>query len=226
MRLLLASPLLCLLVIGGVAIAIFQATRECSANDAWSYGLVIRKYWFPAICVLILAIALLFGVPLLVCASGLDITGPSWKYWLQTLAGNWSPDSFPPFSPAGATPPAPALSVSEKYLFAFSATLAILLNNAAIIFLISIVWKLLAERRDAMKLRTAFAQRDLVIGTTVTKALANLIPEKNFDQVRELVQNSIGEARAEWENTTLNDIYGPEFAEKLRNRMRELNIIP
>ncbi|SRR6266478_6882917 len=99
MRLLLASPLLCLLVIGGVAIAIFQATRECSANDAWSYGLVIRKYWFPAICVLILAIALLFGVPLLVCASGLDITGPSWKYWLQTLAGNWSPDSFPPFSP-------------------------------------------------------------------------------------------------------------------------------
>ncbi len=77
-----------------------------------------------------------------------------------------------------------------------------------------------------MKLRTAFAQRDLVIGTTVTKALANLIPEKNFDQVRELVQNSIGEARAEWENTTLNDIYGPELAEKLRNRMRELNIIP
>ena len=77
-----------------------------------------------------------------------------------------------------------------------------------------------------MKLKTAFAQRDLVIGTTVTQAVANLIPEKDFDQIRQIIQNSIGAARTEWENNTLNDIYGPEVAEKLRNRMREMNIIP
>jgi hypothetical protein len=77
-----------------------------------------------------------------------------------------------------------------------------------------------------MKLKTAFAQRDLVIGTTVTKAVADLVPEKNLDQIRAIIQNSIGEARTEWETNTLNDIYGPEVAEKLRNRMREMNIIP
>ena len=229
MRLLLASPLIWLLAIGAVTIALFEAIRNSkTVVRTRSYGIVIRRYWIPVISVTIVVIALLFGIPLLVCLCNLDITGSSWRYWLQTLAGNWSPDSFPPFSAAGVTleRPLPALSFSESYRFAFSATLAILLNNAAIIFLISIIWKLLAERRSAMKLKTAFAQRDLVIGTTVTKAVADLVPEKNLDQIRAIIQNSIGEARTEWETNTLNDIYGPEVAEKLRNRMREMNIIP
>jgi hypothetical protein len=184
------------------------------------------------------SIFVVIDLPFLLNKS-VNLTADSSKFWLQTFAGNWSPDSFPPLSrkppvsdqnpkppTSDQSQPAPTLQPLERYEFSVSAVVGILLNNATIIVLLGLVWRFAKERITAMKLKTAFAQRDLVIGTTLANAISSLVPEKNPAQIREIVSKSILEARAEWENQTLNDIYGPEAAEKLRTKMRNLNITP
>jgi hypothetical protein len=118
-----------------------------------------------AITVIFVTVAwLIFGLPW-VLGDTFDLTGQGWRFWLQTLAGNWSPDGFPPFSDQGATPErsTPVLSNPQRYWFVFSATVAVLLNNATIIIIIGLIWRLITELRTVMNLRQAFATKDQMI---------------------------------------------------------------
>jgi hypothetical protein len=162
-----------------------------------------------------------------------DTTTPGWKFWLQTGAGNWSPDYFPPFSqkslevaPARPAQTGSALSSWNQYAFALSASVAFWLNNATIIFLIGLVWRFARERSTAMKLKTAFATRDSDIEINVINSVRPLVPPAKQQEVENAIRQAIVEAQRRWETTTLNSIYGPEVAAKLRQRMKDLSISP
>lgn len=77
-----------------------------------------------------------------------------------------------------------------------------------------------------MKLTTAFAMRDGEIETTVIDAVVSLVPESQQTLIKDIVQKSIDSAAKHWQTETLNDVYGPEKAEHLRRKMKELQIIP
>jgi len=165
-----------------------------------------------------------FDVPYLT-GKTLDITTYGWKFWLQTFAGNWSPESFPPFLEASGNATKPgSISQDDKDLFSISAGIAIWLNNLIIIALALSLWKATIDRRSAMKLGAAFGQRDVIIGTNIIEAIVQL-PDKSVSNIRTTVIRSISDGDNEWENITLNDIYGPEKAERIRVKLRELREI-
>jgi hypothetical protein len=219
--------------------AAYLLTLALFVRSLWWLAIFLRKRWrelLSAVCehwkrALIVSwifSVLVFCSPFLLNGVG-DITAADWKFWLQTVAGNWSPDSFPPISsgnPPTVTPqPGPTLNPSEQYLFALSAVIAFWLNNAIILAVIGFFWRLALERRTAMKLRTAFALRDAEIETTVFEALTREMP-KGPDQVKDVVQEAVRSAAKHWETKTLDDMYGPEEAERLRRKMKDLNIAP
>jgi len=204
-------------------LAIFLRKRW---RDILSAG---REHWKRALIISWIFLVLVFCSPFLLNEVG-DITAANWKFWLQTVAGNWSPDSFPSFFSKSSGNPStvpsqlgPTLNPSEQYLFALSAVIAFWLNNAIILAVIGFFWRLALERRTAMKLRTAFALRDAEIETTVFEALVREMP-KNPDQLKDVVQDAVHSAAKHWETKTLDDMYGPEEAERLRRKMKGLNI--
>jgi hypothetical protein len=107
---------------------------------------------------------LIFGLPWVV-SNHFDLTGEYSKFWFQTVAGNWSPDGFPAFFDPGATPDRSArvLSRAHQYWFTLSAIFASLLNNAMILLIIGLIWRLLSELRTIMNLRQALATKDQMI---------------------------------------------------------------
>lgn len=75
-----------------------------------------------------------------------------WLYWMQVVSGNWSPVTSLPGDPA-----TPHLS---RWTFAFSAVLAVLLNNSLIFAVLGLLWRQFTTRRREMKLIQAFVHRD------------------------------------------------------------------
>jgi hypothetical protein len=86
----------------------------------------------------------------------------AWTYWMQLAAGNWSPVTTLPGDPS-----TPHLS---RWTFAFSAILAVFLNNSLIFAVIALVWRQFTTRRTAMKLIQAFVERDEINKTAVINA--------------------------------------------------------
>jgi len=191
------------------------------------------------IAVLILATVLISLPTILVRFC--DMTTNEWKYALSTATGNWSADSFPPLQNAAttattstsssvaeaATPKTnKSLSDDNRWWYAFSVNIAFWVNNLILFGLLGWIWRLELQRRSSMRLKTAFKMRDTDIEVIVTNAVASLVPNKDAKTIRTVVQASMDEATKHWETETLNAIYGPEQAERLRHKMKDLQIIP
>lgn len=77
-----------------------------------------------------------------------------------------------------------------------------------------------------MKLKTALATRDSDIEINVINSVRSLVPPSKQQEVEDAIRQAIAEAQRKWETTTLDSIYGPEVAGKLRQRMKDLSISP
>lgn len=68
-----------------------------------------------------------------------------WLFWIQTAAGNWSP---------------PDHRIVSPWWLAFSAIVAVLLNNGLVWVLLLFVWRSIVNWRRNMRLSQAVAVRD------------------------------------------------------------------
>lgn len=165
------------------------------ACGRWFYSL-----WLAALSVAIVCGVLFVVVPVTVNYMGWDTTTAEAKFWLQTIAGNWSPDSFAPFihsNPNEARETGKSesgLSEGDRYWFSFSAVVAILLNNGTILVIFGLIWRLIITWRNVMKmnLRQAFVSRDQMI----KQALAdNFAGDKD---VKDKIEKAFRTGQADW----------------------------
>jgi len=84
-----------------------------------------------------------------------------WLYWMQVVAGNWSPATSLPGDPSTPHP--------SRWTFAFSAILAVFLNNSLIFAVLALLWRQFTTRRATMKLIQAFVERDEINKTEVIR---------------------------------------------------------
>jgi hypothetical protein len=218
--------LACLLPFGLAILVLCRATTFIQEHHQRIRGIrdeirdTVREHWRPILLVMAFIVFIVFDLPYLL-NKATDITGPYWKYWLQTVAGNWSPEAFPPFSPkpkspdtksepdpsqatTAQTPPAqtaPALSDADRYEFSLSAALAFWLNNAIIIVLIGLVWRISIERRRLMDIATALKDRDSMVIATIQgifrKATLPLNSAERLDIIHE-VEDAFNKGANDW----------------------------
>jgi hypothetical protein len=172
-----------------LVLAVSQSVAFFRANGRAFLSILRRRFATIAVTALTIVV-LIFDVPFLLIHF-VDPTGPDWKYWLATISGNWSPDSFPGLPSGNLTPPQSSqsyhiLSIGELYKFSLSASLAFWLNNAIIIVVSGLVWSLFAERIKQMNVATAWKLRD-----QMALALVDTLAEEEFDneEIREKVKS-------------------------------------
>jgi hypothetical protein len=171
----------------------------------------------------VVSLWLLFVLPYVAVSNHFTTTSPDWKFWLQTVAGNWSPDSFPPLSAQPAEEQKTSsvssanLSTSAKYQFTFSAIIAVLLNNALYLIIVTLLWRFTEarERIRKMLLRQAFDAFELAsrnemlrkfVGPTATSA--------DVARANSLILEGLANARKEAVNI-ISATLGPEEARAL-----------
>lgn len=149
--------------------------------------------------------ALFLLMPALLALCGWDFTTAEWRFWLQTVAGNRSPDAYPPLvSPEAGAETNSLTRLSARYWYAFAAILAVLLNNGLIILLIGLVWRLSARvRKVLMNVKQALATRDEMI----EQALLNEF--SNDENLVSRVEKALKSARHSWPGH-LRAIFGNE----------------
>ena len=138
----------------------------------------IRKHWKAILTIVGIFLFLLVDLPYLIKGYP-GLTSPMGKYWLQVVAGNWSPPqdaaasigSSPRESAAVTQALVPTISA---YGYAFSIVLAILLNNALYVAIIGITWTI-ATRRDAMDNADVL----LISMGYIQNAMENILEEDN-----------------------------------------------
>lgn len=121
-----------------------------------------------------------------------------WTFWLQTVSGNWSPD-HPPVS---------------RWAYAFSAIVAVLLNNATLLAVISLIWRLAHLWRRDMRVNQAFTARDQMNKQALYKKFADLSGGIDDREMRKRVDESFEEGKARWREH-LVVVFGHEEAGRL-----------
>lgn len=117
-----------------------------------------------------------------------------WIFWLQTLSGNWAPYDDPPVS---------------RWSYAFSAVVAVLLNNALVFVVIGLIWRLVAEWKKRMKLDQVLAAHDQATKLALYKRLPG-----EMDKIRDAFKESNEQWYAE-----LTTLFGEEEANRVRSMM-------
>jgi hypothetical protein len=126
--------------------------------------------------------------------------GSKWEqrlFWIQTLAGNWSPPDHIILSP---------------WWFALSAILAIILNNGLVWVALLFVWRFIVNWRRTMRLSQAFAVRDQMNKQELFRLFGD--DPETMDKIKRAFQ--VGEKR--WESE-LTVIFGEPEAKRLREIM-------
>jgi hypothetical protein len=155
-----------------------------------------RKHWKSAALILAWFVFLVFDLPYLINQVA-DPTTPSWKFLLETFSGNWNPDAFPQL---GQTPPATspaigqsssALSPLARYQFSLAASVAFWLNNAVILGILGLIWKLAKERVNKMQFSTAWKLRDLLAQSAAEElAKAEFPDQESRDKVMKVFRKA------------------------------------
>jgi hypothetical protein len=108
--------------------------------------------------------------------DGGNPTRGQWLYWFEVAAGNWSPQDKPPVS---------------KWAFALSAVLAVLLNNALFITVVSFLWRIWRTR---MQLGQAVTTRD-----QMNKQALFEIFDPSDEVIREKINAAFRQGENAWE---------------------------
>lgn len=147
-----------------------------------------------AVCFLILLPTMLEGK-----LSGAPATQAKWVFVFQTISGNWT-------GTQGA--------YIDDWWFAFSAVIAVLLNNSLAIVLITLIWRWNVERARAMKLSQAFVTRDEMNKQALFRRLSN-----DPDTMKR-INEAFSEGQSDWAEH-LVEVFGKEDADRLLSSLGE-----
>lgn len=200
---LLVEALAWLLVYGVVIralallITLISSRRKTIFNFTRQHGHFIAEL---TVVVLVLTIVLPF-----LASRYFTLTTPVLLFVFDTFSGNWTPDAFP-----GGTAAAAKISSPASFLFSASVAVAILLNNAIILSVILVAWRLYkAGRRLTMNLAKALTVKTATEITCVLHAI-----DKNDTNTRQRVSLAFKEAANEWREHLINMI-GEEQAKEV-----------
>ena len=154
----------------------------------------LARYRRPALAVCLICLMLVLVLVLLpwlledqlwrgASSSSRSSGDKQWLFWFEVASGNWSPAS-PPVS---------------HWAFAFSAVVAVLLNNALLVALIGLVWRaIVVWRRVRMQVGQAFVTRDQMNKQALFK---------RFDVADPKVLQQVNEAFVEGEQAWRQNLY-------------------
>jgi len=131
-----------------------------------------------------------------------------WLYWMQVVSGNWSPVTSLPGDPS-----IPHLS---RWTFAFSAILAVFLNNSLIFAVLALLWRQFTTRRATMKLIQAFVQRDQINKHEVIRAF-KVNGELDIETL-EKIDRAFEIGASKWQENT-KVVFGEEEAARLMDML-------
>jgi hypothetical protein len=161
---------------------------------------MVRRWLIGCLAVL-LFLALVFGlIPFLIedqLWDGKAAAVP--RFWWQTFAGNWSPDPRPDISP---------------WAFAFSAVLAVFLNNAFGLLAGAAIWRWAIERRTLMRLGQVLATRDAMNKQALFRVLAD-----DPDSIA-LINTAFEQGAEDWKKHIVS-VFGEDEAKRLLSKLGE-----
>lgn len=189
-----------ILPLGLLIIALTVGTRELLRRRHALWGGFCRHLRTTILVSAVLTLMLIDGPYVL--DRLFDITSPGWKFWLQTFAGNWSPDSFPHEDPSGGGQLSPGIvrawSPREHFLFAISAGLAFWINNLMVVALAGWVWRLAGDRRRAMTFAAALRLKESFARAAVLDLL-DRFPVGERQSILELFDEAMAQAEVDLE---------------------------
>lgn len=144
-------------------------------------------------------------------------------FFFQLVTGNWS---NPPYitdqklrKPFEMIP----------FRMAASISFAIMLNLAALGLFAWLLKRFRDLRMEVnamahtnLVLKTVSAQRDVIMGTNVVEAVSRITPQTDPQEIRNAVIGTMAKVDNELENEIFPEMYGPEKAEKIRAKLKEL----
>lgn len=148
------------------------------------------------------------------------------RFWLQTVAGNWSSGS--------EVNELINQGVISKLEFAISAAVAVLLNNFLFIIIIGFIWKFITQRKRVMRVADVLILEEFFTKKALHKALSQTIHEvvsrdttaKPSDQplidsrrLDEILDSAFREGQVELQETL------PEVAEDRDEALKILKLI-
>ena len=169
---------------------------------------------------LVIALALACGVGFYVYDLSQVRKSVHWQYFNQVITGNWS-----------SVQPSKDNTTDGQYIsdpeYLCGLIGAIIINFGPLLAIIGVALALL-ERRTEMDLLTAFAERDLntevSLVTSITQSAEELIAPGRHEEFLKAVHTAIDEAGKDWWGPNLDEKYGRERAEKIRAKMKELDL--
>lgn len=135
-----------------------------------------------------------------------------WLYIEQIVTRNWS----------SAQPP----DIGDL-AYVLGLVAALVINFGPLVAIFGALMSLVRRKAD-MDLVNAFASHDLTIETTIVRNLLmdDFTPPARREEFLRRIRTSVAEARDDWFGPLLDEMYGREEAEKIRQRIRETRIAP
>jgi hypothetical protein len=196
----------------------------------YKIGPALLRHYKAILTVTGISFFLLVDIPYLI-KDYPTLNSATGKYWLQTIAGNWSPPqdaanggglSPPQDQPSNSQTPEP---VTSPYGYAFSVILAILLNNTLYAVIITLVWRIITDRSKLMDFAQAVKNRDAIATTSIRTAIGKFkdLDDIQKEQLAEATRDAFNQGVKEWEDTYLVLAVGPEEAKRILGIFRGPN---
>jgi hypothetical protein len=152
-----------------------------------------------------------------------DITKEQVHFIYQIITGNWSSPTYIQTSPPLHKFDLPVFRIGASVSFAIVLNLASLGLFAWLFKRIRDVQKeIRAMKSDDVILRTVGLRRDSVIGTNVVDAVSKVAPGVSISVIRGAVFATMARTDNELENKILPEMYGPEKAQRIVSKIKEL----
>jgi hypothetical protein len=192
----------------------------------WTHSLamwaIFRRHCRAIALVIASLIFLIFDLPFLVNHVA-DATNSGWKFWLETLSGNWNPDNFPALAQiTGSQPPTSPNLTADRYMYSLAASIALWLNNAVFLIVGGLIWELVSERGRAMNIMQAFVVKD----ADIKDALLAALPDEQALTLRPLIEEAFRSGSKTWERETLPKVLGATQAQKFLSSLKEQDFKP
>jgi hypothetical protein len=165
-------------------------------------------------------IVLFVVIPFLL-SKYVDLTLPTRLFWLETFAGNWSPHDFPDINTAST------LSSGRSFWLSISTAITILLNNAIIISIILIAWRVVKNqrRRIVIDLAAALRQRDSMVIATIQAIFREVTTVSPAEKLKlaGAVETAFNKGADDWARAYLPTIANDSEVKEIINTLQPRN---